>query len=222
MDLKQITIYEEELLYYHLQESYEIWCNDENCCSQHGGRFFGKPLYLMYGKEDLDVNLLCCKQCWIHNFRKIQNILAEIEAADRELEGIGAAEFAKAVEEVEIAKAVEEVEVAKIMEESAVELDISGARVEAEAEAEADPEAEAEVEAEADPERIPILSISEARERYSNIEKDCFVINCNDNGNVKARCFWCKKYSDGLLVYKTNIDNDFYIVVAGHEYNCIS
>lgn len=202
MDLKQIT--DEELieLDYHIQPNYNVWCCYKKCCSQYGGRFFGEPLFLIYGKE-FNINLLYCKQCWLHNFRKIKYIYSLTNSdSDSEVDAEAEAEEESEVDaEVEVVDAEVEVEVDAEIKAVAVEVDIK---------------------AEAEPDELvnskTILSLTDARELYSNIEKDCFVINCD--GNVQARCLWCKKYTDGLSVYQTYLDNNFYVIVAGHEYNC--
>lgn len=111
-----------------------LWCCGKDCQSDHGGKFFGEPLFHKYESE-INVNLLYCQVCWVDNYR----------------------------------------------------------------------------------ENKIILSCEEAREKYPNIEKDCFVSNCP--GKVQARCLWCKKYTDNLIVYKTELDNEFYVMVAGHDDN---
>jgi hypothetical protein len=216
MDLNHITIDEKKLLDYHLQQD-EIWCCNKKCCSQYGGNFFGKPLYLAYG-EEFDINLLYCKQCWLHNFRQIRHIIAEPEEIVKDAVEDTVAEDAEDAEDT-VAEDAEDT-VAEDAEDTVAEDAAEKTIVNDEAKGELGMDTMGVVATEVAAEVIPILSIIEAREMYSNIEKDCFVFNCN--GNVQARCFWCKKYSDGLFVYQTCLDNNFNIIVAGHEYNCIS
>ena len=67
---------------------------------------------------------------------------------------------------------------------------------------------------------IRFLSISEAREKYPLVPKDCFVFP-SIGKRVQARCLWCREYTSNLKIYTTYFDSEnIRVYVAGHEHNC--